>query len=497
MGVLDYRRRWHGLIKSGGTAEDGDRLARQIAASFLDGFLKDGSCGLEHISLLCEMGTHRQLPQVGQSAARALFGTIIERLCDEFEELPADTYNLVMAQILTHCRQLPEGAAIDRALAHERVDTRERIVERIVRLRDRSEGLAAGRHPDRIFVLSRVTVGADVAVTSIILQRLAESFPGAELVLLGTDKCKEIFAGFRDLSIAPLDYRRNGGLFERLQSWHRAREIVSGFGGTGDGSRSVLLDPDSRLSQLGLLPLLPENRYFYFDSRSAAAPAGGLSIGALTNKWLDRILSRSAFTLPGVWPRSEHLTRAEAFCRQLRRNGARRLVVINFGVGGNSRKKVGARFERALLVRLVSEPGTAVLLDRGHGKNEMRCADDLMSAMRSSGHQVHGADLAFPAPDPAAGCIIGLRLGIGELAALIQNGDEYIGYDSAGQHMAAALSVPCVTVFAGSNSMRFIQRWAALGAGKRHIVHVDTLTDPGAVDTEEVIERVMAARGSA
>jgi len=85
-------------------------------------------------------------------------------------------------------------------------------------------------------------------------------------------------------------------------------------------------------------------------------------------------------------------------------------------------------------------------------------------------------------------------MGIGELAALISNCDEYIGYDSAGQHIAAALKVPCITVFAGSNSMRFVQRWAAQGPGERHIVHADTLTNPGAVDIEDIIGRVIAAR---
>jgi hypothetical protein len=45
--------------------------------------------------------------------------------------------------------------------------------------------------------------------------------------------------------------------------------------------------------------------------------------------------------------------------------------------------------------------------------------------------------------------------------------------------------------------MRFIQRWAALGPGSRHVVHVDTLTDPGAIDFDDVIGRVMTARGRA
>ena len=40
----------------------------------------------------------------------------------------------------------------------------------------------------KILLLSRVTIGADVAVTSIIIQRLAELYPKAEMVLIGGDQ---------------------------------------------------------------------------------------------------------------------------------------------------------------------------------------------------------------------------------------------------------------------------------------------------------------------
>ena len=54
--------------------------------------------------------------------------------------------------------------------------------------------------------------------------------------------------------------------------------------------------------------------------------------------------------------------------------------------------------------------------------------------------------------------IIGVIAGIGDLAALISHSDEFIGYDSACQHIAASLAIPTYTVFAGSNNPRFIRR---------------------------------------
>ena len=90
--------------------------------------------------------------------------------------------------------------------------------------------------------------------------------------------------------------------------------------------------------------------------------------------------------------------------------------------------------------------------------------------------------------------IVGLETRIGEFAAIIAQCDEYIGYDSAGQHIAAAVETPCLTIFAGSNNMRFLRRWSAFGQNSCQIVHVDTLNDPNAIDIDGIIIRIMNER---
>jgi hypothetical protein len=497
MVLPSYRQCWSKLKNSSSAPETIARLAGQVAASFLDGFLQDGSYSGDHIALLCEMSTAEADPRLTQPAARALFGIIIERLCDEFEGLPAEFYNRVMAQVISFCRRLPAGQSLDRGLIEAGIYRQEDIVERMARIGTCENRLRPDRPPRKIFVLSRATIGADIAVTSVILQRMKGTFPASELVLVGNEKCKEIFGGFEALEFAPVNYTRHGGVFERLDSWHQTRRIISGSRNAENSRNVVVIDPDSRLSQLGLLPLVPDERYFYFNSRSADAGNQRLSMGALTNDWLDLVSGQAAFCYPGLWPAGKDRRAAAEFCRQLQKTGARRLIAVNFGVGGNLRKKVGQPFELRLLNRLLEEPDTIVLLDKGFGEEESSNTGWLMERMQKQGHQVHASDIDTP-PRVRPGCgLIGLHLNIGQLAALIDNCDEYIGYDSAGQHMAAALSVPSVTVFAGSNSMRFIQRWAALGPGSRHVVHVDTLTDPGAIDFDDVIGRVMTARGRA
>ena len=89
------------------------RLARQIAYSFMDAYLKDCHYQEDFIELLCEMTTNWEDPQLNGIAARALFSIIIESLCDDFEELQTETYNRVMSQVISFCRRLPAGAELN------------------------------------------------------------------------------------------------------------------------------------------------------------------------------------------------------------------------------------------------------------------------------------------------------------------------------------------------------------------------------------------------
>jgi ADP-heptose:LPS heptosyltransferase len=77
---------------------------------------------------------------------------------------------------------------------------------------------------------------------------------------------------------------------------------------------------------------------------------------------------------------------------------------------------------------------------------------------------------------------------IGMLAALIGESDLYIGYDSAGQHIAAALGVNCIDVFAGFGSRRFVERWTPAGRATSRIVAVDAYHS--APDVKEMIVTV-------
>jgi len=88
-----------------------------------------------------------------------------------------------------------------------------------------------------------------------------------------------------------------------------------------DEADSIVVDPDSRLSQLGLLPLCAEDRYYFFESRSYSGE-GAESLSTLTGRWVAETFGVSdarAYIAPlPVYQRPE--------------------VTVSFGVGENPEK---------------------------------------------------------------------------------------------------------------------------------------------------------------
>lgn len=489
-----YRDKWFALIKQDCNREQLTRLSRQVAYSFLDYYLKDCRYEKEYIDLLCEMTTFSEDPQLNNPGANALFGIIVETLCDDFEELQTATYNRVMAQVISYCRNIPTGKELDLTLKDFGIYSSNDLLNRITKIRANSNFLSPQKRLRKILLLSRVTIGADVAITSVIIQRLSKIFPKAEIVLIGQSKLEEVYGGNPKINIRKVSYSKRGGLLARLSSWHLILEIIQQEMASSSPEKTILVDPDSRLSQLGVLPLIPLDNYFFFDSRSDTSLNRTMSMGELANSWLNNLIVEEDFCYPKVWITESHLDCATRFCARLRDNGARKIITVNFGVGGNPRKKVGKRLEERLLLTFLHEPNTVVLLDKGFGEEELAYTNSLINAIKEQGYTVRHTVFDSEISEQINWGLIGMQSRIGEIAALIANSDEFIGYDSACQHIAAALGTPCITIFAGSNNMRFIRRWSAYGPNSCHIVHVDTLTNPAAIDVDDIIARIMHVR---
>jgi ADP-heptose:LPS heptosyltransferase len=195
-----------------------------------------------------------------------------------------------------------------------------------------------------------------------------------------------------------------------------------------------------------------------------------------------------------VWLQDAALNNAKRFAAALRNAGCRKIITVNFGVGGNSRKRLEGDFEEKLILKLLEKPDSVIVLDQGSGHEELTRSKAIIKKLEKQGFAVRYANFESLDGIVISEGIVGIVSGIGEIASLISQCDEFIGYDSACQHIAASLGIPTYTIFAGSNNSRFIRRWSACGPAKSKIIHVDTLTHPPMFDTEDIITRIIDSR---
>jgi ADP-heptose:LPS heptosyltransferase len=380
----------------------------------------------------------------------ALFRIVVERLADLFEPRLCDTYAQLFSQVIE--RAIPE------LKARELLDRYQRI--RKVRAFAGAESSKTPAQVRTVFVLSRVTLGADVAVTSVLLDAAKQRFPDARVVLVGSVKAWELFAGDPRVEHAPFTYLRTGSVAERLEPWSELKRLLS-------EPDSIVIDPDSRLTQLGLLPVCSEDAYFLFESRTYGG-ASDTALPVLAEQW-----ARETFGVESARP---YIAPAEAATKLIAVPG-RPFVAMSLGVGENPAKRIPDPFEEQLLAD-IAKRGAYVLIDQGAGGEE---AERVERAILKSG--------ADPSNLPRTpGRVRSFRGSFAAFAGAIARSDFYVGYDSAGQHVAAACGVPLVSIFAGAPSSRFFARWQPSGKGKIQVVRVER--PDGAVVLEEVLERL-------
>ncbi len=344
-------------------------------------------------------------------ASREFFRIVVERLGDLFEPRLCDVYADLFSEVIAKVK--PGG---DLRARYERVR------------RPRQAGDAK-----RIFVLSRVTLGADVAVTSVVLDGVKQRYRDAEIYFVGPKKNYDLFAGDERIQHYPFVYGRSAGLLERIQS----SPNLFGSGG-------IVVDPDSRLTQLGLLPVCDERDYYFFESRSYGGESDATLV-ALTKKWMAETFGTEArnYIAPAVGASAYDIT-------------------VSLGVGENAEKLMPEPFEEDLLKLL---RGRRVLVDKGAGGEETARVERAM----------HRAGVPFDVWDGD----------YAPFAAHIAKSGLYIGYDSAGQHVAAACGIPLVSIFAGFASERMLRRWYPDGPGPIRVYEVRDKNVPAAIDVIE------------
>jgi ADP-heptose:LPS heptosyltransferase len=341
--------------------------------------------------------TPKELPHalVEEPCSAALFGVLVEGLADRFEPALCDAYARLFSQAVAHVSGADAAQLVSRYEFVRRV--RPATVE-----------------PKRVMVLSRITLGADIAVTSVLLAAAKRRFPKARIAFAGPRKNYELFAGDRAVEHVRVDYPR-GSLRERLAAAEQLTALAT-------DSDCLMIDPDSRLTQLGLLPVCPEERYRLFESRA---------YGAGTDYPLPELAARWAHETFGVGAAKPYIALAEPVKKKP-------CIAVSLGVGDNPAKRIPDPFEERLIA-LLAKRGLPVWIDKGAGGAE---AERVAQAVARAGAKANFWEGSF------AG-----------FAAIIAGSSLYVGYDSAGQHVAAACGVRSICIFAGFPAERMFERW--------------------------------------
>lgn len=373
--------------------------ASELAREVLQGCLRDGTWPARSLDDLIERAIDDEDLFRATSATHALFSIVVEQLADLFEPTLCDVYAKLFSHVIA--RALPEYNAQDLLVRYRRI---------------RQVREFPGGEVNRVFVLSRVTLGADVAVTSVVLAGAKERFPDAEICLIGPEKNAELFAADPRIVPIAITYGRASLLRDRLLAAAELHLAVDELG-------CIVIDPDSRLTQLGLIPIGDDSRYFFFESRAFGGELEA-SLPELTTDWMNEV-----FGLEGAKPYAApapHQPLAE--------------ITVSWGVGENENKRISDEFEVAVTSALVAS-GRPVLIDSGAGGEEAARIAALAERLGSPQNlEIH-------------------RGSYGSFASQILQSRLYVGYDSAGQHVAAAGRVPLVSVFSGYACERMLSRW--------------------------------------
>lgn len=321
---------------------------------------------------------------------RAFLSDVVEPLGDLFEPRLCETYRELFPQaVALVCPELTP------------------------RLNRRSSAAIVPAHVSRVYVLSRVTLGADVAVTSVLLDAAKRRYPAAEIVFVAPRKNYELFESDPRIHHLPSPYARAGTLGERLRA-SAALWLEDG----------LVIDPDSRLTQLGIVSVCPPDNYLFFESRSYGGD-GADRLPDLAARWARETLGVNC-AHPYIAPLSSPELHMD--------------ITVSLGVGENPAKRIGGDFERELM-RMLAATGASVLVDKGGSEDESRRVESVLQP----GILTHEGAFA-----PFAAQICQSRL--------------FIGYDSAAGHVASACGVPQIAIMNGFVSERMLARWRPKGA---------------------------------
>lgn len=446
--------------------------------------------------------------QEAQLGTHFLFRYVVESLSDTFLLEDRKALEKVLVHLISRLRILPQAKQFHQRLnqfgLYDETDLLTRIDGIYWEKKFNPQSIGTVK---KVFIPSRVTLGADVLLNILVIEKMKKRLPDAKIVFLGSQKNGVILKGNQPMvCVHSLHYDRRGVLVNRFLNWLAViQALEEEITELSQGEDYIIINTDSRLLQSGLLPIIPpgeeNNRYFSWKPSVQGETWEGSSQAEDLCQWLEATFGTEP---PGetIYPRLHFPDKDSTFANKvyeiLKLTTKPFVVSMSLGVGGNQEKRVRngsevvSHFELGLILKLLAD-GVTIVLDKGFGSEEFEQAAAIIRAVRDKG--IETAEVTGENP----GLLDSVKSGnvrfitfqgtINKFAALISLSDCYIGYDSLGQHLAAALGRDVITIFAGYHSELFPERWRPMGRGKIRLVKAQC--GPFRVERqEELVEEV-------
>jgi len=463
----------------------------RAAQQFME-YHSKGKFAVETLDLIIDAAISHDLEHA-RIGTGILFTGVIEPLSDTFLVRDRDILHKVLAHLIARLRLLPQAKQFHQKLNRWGLSDETGLLNRMERLAlDKPFDPASIGKVKKVFIPSRVTLGADVLLNSPVIEKMKQRFPGAEIVFLGDEKNGSLLKGDQPLvRIHPIRYSRRDVLLNRFLIWLNViRALEQEVRELDQGEDYIVVNTDSRLLQSGLLPILSpgkeKNRYFFWKPSVHREAWQGTSQAEDLLQWLEFTFG-TALPVERIYPRIYFQAEDDAFAGNISKmlDPARKksVVSMSFGVGGNQEKRVKysseivSRFEIGLIRKLLLD-GVTLILDKGNGKEEFDQASAVMQAVGEMGFEMVEVSEDSPALTGLTSGkavsrdarLIVFRGSIRKFASLINLSDIFIGYDSLGQHLAGALGRDVISIFSGYHSDLFPERWKPLGSGTIRLV---------------------------
>lgn len=440
---------------------------------------------LDHADALADAADHDDEAQ-RNDGLRALFAGVVEPLNDSFTPAGRALYARLFPRIIWRVAQ--REPRLRERLATHGIAGESALLAHYHAVRRGAQ--AVPNTVRRVVVLSRVTIGADILLTSVALQRLHQRWPDAELVLLGDGKLAGLFGGLAGVRVRPLTYGRRGPLRERLASWLALDDALDAE------HPDLVMAPDSRLDQLGILPCRAPY-VLWENTQPEAAPARSLA-DLLDEALAQRLgLAQHPRCVPTL---GFDLATSQNSQRIRTALGAAPWAAVKLDHGGNPAKSLPRDAEVALLRHLRNQ-GWRILLDRGFGSDELANSDALLAALAWNCTDIDdsGKALGLPIADLqrdalADSQVVRFHGSIAGWAGAVAGCELALSYDSVGHHLAAALGVPVVVAFTGYSGADFPTAWQPRGHAEVRMVTIPTELKHSPAQWQRVVAALPSAR---